>query len=89
MGELWALLKPIVEAGVLGALLILAVRLWISANKEVRQEMENRVLSEKEHSKELMRLQAVHAKELTDLLRQYDGTLIAVNSTLERLIPEE
>lgn len=89
MGELWSNVKPIVEAGVLGALLLLTIRLWLKSNREFRDSMEQRVLSEKEHSKELMKLQTGHAVEMMTVLKQYDMTLSTVNTTLEKLVPGE
>ena len=83
MGELWDNVKPIVEAGVLGAMLLLMIRLWIMANKTAMKNMEERVKDEKEHSKAMLKLQTDHNKALAGLVRQYDTTLTAINATLD------
>jgi hypothetical protein len=82
MTDFWNIAKPIVEAGVLGALLILIIRLWMVANKEVRATMELRVQAEKDHGKEILRISTEYNKQLAEMTRQYDLTLTSVNATL-------
>ena len=88
MSNFWNVAKPIIEAGALGALLILTVRLWLKTTSMLEESTKQRVMDEKEHSKEIMKLQAEHNREMTELVRQYDGTLTAVHSTLRSLTLE-
>ena len=72
------IVKSLLELGVLGTLLVLMVKLWCDANRDLKTTM-------KEHSKELLKIQAEHNKQTTDLLRQYDSTLNAINLTLSTM----
>lgn len=74
--------KGILELGGLGALLILTVHLWIKSHKELKEEFDKRVLAEKEHSKELLKIQSEYNKQHMELIRQYDATLTSVNQTM-------
>lgn len=85
MRDFWNIAKPLVEAGVLGSLLLLIIRLWQAANKEVRTSMQDRVVAEKEHGKELLKIQSENNRQLTEVIRQYDASLTAMNATLTAL----
>lgn len=86
MAEIWTNIKPILEAGVLGAMLILVIRLWMIANKEVRTTMAERIQDEKEHSKDLIKVSSEHNRQMVDLVRQYDSTLTSVNSAMTTMM---
>lgn len=88
MGDLWGTAKPLIEAGVLGAVLILAIRMWLHTGKKWEQMVDNYVKSEKEHSKEMLKLQTENNKELLKIVRQYDMTLTSVDSTLSKMAEE-
>jgi hypothetical protein len=85
MIDYWNIAKPIIEAGVLGALLLLTIRMWQAANKEVRTSMQDRVDAEKDHGKQLLKLQSENNRQMTELIRQYDSSLTAMNATLTAL----
>jgi hypothetical protein len=74
--------KSLLELGGLGALLVLTVNLWIKSHKELKDEFDKRVLAEKEHGKELLKIQAEYNRQHMELIRQYDATLTTVNQTM-------
>lgn len=88
ISEAWPVLKAILEVGAVGALLVLMVWFFRGASKDLKACLEKRVQDEKDHSKELMRLQTEHNKELVGVVRQYDETLTSVNATLDSLVEE-
>ena len=88
MSDFWGLAKPILEAGTLGALLLLTVRLWLKTTSMLEESTKERIKDEKEHSKEIMRLYVEHNKDMTELVRQYDGTLTSIQSVLKQLTGE-
>lgn len=85
MGDIWTSVKPILEAGALGGMLILVIRLWVMANRIIREEMEKRVQAEREHGKELLRIQTDHSHKITDILQKYEQTLRAVHTSIQVL----
>lgn len=85
MSEFWNTAKPIVEAGTLGALLILMIRLWRLANKEVREIMEVRVQTEKEHGKEILKISTECNRQMAGMVNQYNATLTSINETLSAM----
>lgn len=85
MGDLWTVLKAVVELGALGVLLALMVMIWMRTNKELKESMRDRLVDEKEHKKELLRQQTDYNQALSSLIRQQDETLNGLNTVLERV----
>lgn len=85
MGEAWDIIKPILEVGAVGAMLVIMIRFFRGANNDLKTSLEERLKDEKEHSKEKMKLQIEHNKELAELARKYDETLVGVSGTLDKL----
>ncbi len=87
--ELGSALKVFLGYGATGALAVTMTILWIRGNLENRRINEGRIEAEKLHSKDLMRLQSEHAKELVTLIKQGNETLSLVNSTLDKLLAKD
>jgi hypothetical protein len=88
MGEALTVVKAVLELGALGVLLVFSVRMWWKWTDRFEVQANARIQSEKDHSKELMKLQAEHNRELTSLVRDYENTLNTVIVTLRRLTGE-
>ena len=86
---IWDVLKPILEVGAVGGLAVLMVWLWLRTQRELRDLNTARLNDSKEHSKELMRVQADHNREMASLIRQYDSTLTSVTLALDKMGSEE
>jgi uncharacterized protein (UPF0371 family) len=85
LGETWDVLKPILEVGAVGAMLLIMIRFFKGANSDLKTSLEDRLKDEKEHSKAIMKLQIEHNKEVSELTRKYDETLVGVSGTLDKL----
>lgn len=86
VSELWPALKLYVGMGATGATAILMTILWVRSNAYNKKINEERIKSEVDHSKDMMRLQTDHAKEIISLVRQYDQQISSVNKTLDELV---
>ena len=86
MPDFWTYGKPILEAGVLGAMLLLTIRMWIHTGNKWESMAQQTIDSERNHSKELLKLQMQNNNHLIEIIRQYDSTLSSVESTLTNLV---
>jgi hypothetical protein len=84
--DLWTYAKPLVEAGVMGAMLVLMIRMWIHTGNKWEEMAQQTIDSEKEHSKELLKIQAQNNTSILSIVRQYDSTLSSVEATLTKLM---
>jgi hypothetical protein len=83
--DVWNVAKPILEVGVVGALLFLMVRREGTKDKRLQELMEARVQDERTHGREILKMERDNHREMKELLKQYDMTLASTESTLESL----
>jgi hypothetical protein len=85
LNEIWPVLKEFLRVGPVGAVAIVMLWLWYAKDKELRKERQERLADEKEHKKEMLKLQAATIRDHADVIRQYDMTLTSVTMLVERL----
>lgn len=86
LDEIWNILKPIAEFGIVAVLLWIMIRERRGKDRELKETMEKQIEQERDHSKEMMKLQDKNTQEQFDIIRQYDLTLNSLNATLEKFI---
>lgn len=85
VSEVWPVLKEILETGVIGAVAVLMIFIWLKKDKELRSEKDARLEDSKEHKKELLKLQAEYNREVTSIVHQYDKTVSSVALLMDRV----
>lgn len=87
--SLWPALKMYLGMGATGATAVLFAILWVRKDFETKKLNESRINSERDHSKELMKMQTDHSREMIGLIKQYDQQVSSVNKTLDELVSRE
>ena len=85
LDEIWGIVKPILEFGIVGALLFMVIRGIRYKDSETKNALQELAKVERERGREMLALERDRNKELVELLRHYDELLSGVNVTLESL----
>lgn len=89
MNDLWPALKVFLGYGATGATAVLFIIFWVRERAETKRLNEARIQSEKDHGKDMMKLQADSTKEVIALTHQVSESLSMINVTLDKLLAKE
>lgn len=78
----------LIEAGILGALVVVMIFWLRRKDGELKECQEKRIEAGSEHRKEMMELEREHRKEQIDQIRMYDASLNAMENTLQALVDQ-
>jgi hypothetical protein len=87
--ELWNVLKPLLEIGVVGAILIIVIRIWLRADRRYEKAMEERIREKEQHRQETVRLHEKHSKEYLELVLKYEASLTSMNTAIQEFLDSD
>jgi hypothetical protein len=71
--ELWNVLKPLLEIGVVGAILIIVIRIWLRADRRYEKAMEERIREKEQHRQETV----------------YEASLTSMNTAIQEFLDSD
>lgn len=85
LGNAWDFIKPFLEFGIVGVLLWMTLKDRGKLGAKLTHVLEQQVLNEKEHGKEILAVERGCNKQIIELAKQMDMTMATVENTLESL----
>lgn len=83
--EFWGVVKPILEFGIVGTLLIIVLKSHAKKESIIESIMQERLGDERSHKEEIVALERERQREMKELMHQYEESLAAVEKTLDSL----
>lgn len=84
--DIWNVVKPFVEFGIVGVLLYMMIRQARQDQRYLTKVLEDQVERERQHAKEKLQMERDCARQYVEMLKQVDMTMATVESTLASLV---